>query len=313
MNKNWSNNENKNSVWYTLENDIKDILKWNLSQEEIDRLWTKFRGSYYPVKDLLDWQIRNTWEPYFEHIIRCLKILFYEFQELVIPEHASIIIQLIILHDLVENTNIDIASVKRFKWYEVGEMLDDLTKNNWTTYIENKDHKETVNLAFNSYMLDEKYDITPEYKNKKKNNDLTDDEQQLLNNYDDLKNIYKKIRNNQYHQNLLNIVNKYKKTDVDSSVKIKIYITILVKAIDRLDNLRTTELYTTWNDDNLEKALRKIEETKLHYNILFLSVEPELYNEIIIEIERLETYIELHNIQEFTEDNILKVFPHSNK
>lgn len=76
---------------------------------------------------------------------------------------------------------------------------------------------------------------------------------------------------------------------------------IEVKFYDRIDNLKSTEVYTTFSKDNIIKAKRKIEETKKYFYKISKEFDyiiwTNFYWIISDEVEKLEEFIKNNNIE----------------
>jgi hypothetical protein len=110
------------------------------------------------------------------------------------------------------------------------------------------------------------------------------------------------INFNTFYNYALDIKNNLNLRMFDSKIE-KICLDALeVKYWDRIDNLSTSEIYDKWNEKNLTKAYRKIEETKKYFYNISKETHPYIANLIIDKVEGLEEYIRIKKQKNTIED-----------
>lgn len=192
-------------------------------------------------------------------------------------------------------------------------------------FIESKSDFEIFEIVKESWILNSKWLISDEYLQRKSYHpeSITVDEKWAEELYDILDEKYKNVRNSKYFSHMLSdkktqyeekieentpclnkfynhalsltaSVNLWIKIDKES-VKQIILDAIEVKFRDRIDNLRTTEIYTNYNEKNSYKAKRKIQETKEYFYQIAKEFDmlmwTDFFNLIKYEIDKLELLI----------------------
>ena len=92
----------------------KKILDFLNSEEQKKQYEKAFNLAYFTSKLKFDWYKRDSWEPYFEHLERTATIILEEFEN---PSFEKVILAL--LHDIVEDTDIDPNKLKEFFFWRM--------------------------------------------------------------------------------------------------------------------------------------------------------------------------------------------------
>lgn len=224
----------------------------DISENEKESLLQKLNLAYELSKNEFNKKNRDNWERYFDHLKEVAFIVLREFKN---PNLEKILIAL--LHDIIEDTDIDFYILKKLFGVKVAIWVLALSKEK--IKINNIFHKFKIN---NSWFLDENWNIKEEIKIKKKNNELNEKELKILRIFEH----YKEIRNKKYCStfstfwtklnHIKSIAKKYK-IKLTKEELIEITKNVLdVKYADRIHNLSTQ-----WDPNNLEKVEQKIEET----------------------------------------------------
>lgn len=208
-------------------------------------------------------------------------------------------------------------------------------------FLESKNDFELFEMIENIGILNSKWLISDEYYQKEtyEPEKITPEERWAKKTYEKIDKKYKDIRNADYFSHMLSeesvvcesqqekiakntpCLNKFYNHALsitmspnlrirlsDNELKQVCLDSIEVKFWDRIDNLKSTEIYKIYSEENIEKAKRKIEETKNYfYNIakefdnimwtnfhLLISNEVEKLEEFIKEIERDSNFHELY-------------------
>jgi hypothetical protein len=94
-----------------------------------------------------------------------------------------------------------------------------------------------------------------------------------------------------FHNYTLELKKKHKIRIRDSKLKEICYEALEVKYWDRIHNLMTAEIKHVLSEQNLNKARRKIDETKKYFYNISRETHPYIADLIIEEVNRLEKYI----------------------
>lgn len=192
-------------------------------------------------------------------------------------------------------------------------------------FIESKTDFELFDIVKESWILNSKWLISDEYLQRKSYHpeSITPEERWVEELYDTIDEKYKDIRNakyfshmlsdkkvdyeekidenthclNKFYNHALSLVaspNLWIKIDKET-IKQIVLDAIEVKFRDRIDNLRTTEIYSVYNEKNAHKAKRKIGETKKYFLLISKEFDKlmwtDFYNLIKSEIDKLELLI----------------------
>lgn len=186
----------------------------------------QFRTAYFLMKDKFSKIFRNSWERYFEHL-RSVTEWVLDFKN---PSVRKSIIA--ILHDSIEDTDIDFHTLKILFWPEIAIAVQGLSKEPWEKYLDEDIDVEQVRA-------DEKQ------RAKQKRNEIYFSHYAS---FDTMKKHLKSIA----QENGLDIS--------EEELNVLTQETIDVKLADRIHNLQTQ-----WNPDDLETVKRKIEETEEYF------------------------------------------------
>lgn len=234
---------------------VDKIYNWDIEKNnEFKSLKRKIWAAYEIMKDQFSETFRDDWERYFEHL-REVTNLVLEF----IPNPNSEKVLIALLHDSIEDTDIDYHVVKVLFWSKIAIAVEWLSKKDSNLYLDENEKNEFNEL--------------------KRNNELSSDR------YLELKNIWKERRNSDYFSHLesfesmkqyvIQLVNNDNLNLSDTETE-EITINIIdVKLADRIHNLSTQ-----WDENNIDKVRRKIDETKKYFLNIAEEVNIKAYNRI---------------------------------
>lgn len=218
---------------------------WVEIREAKEELY-KMEMSYIIAKDAHRKQYRESWERYFEHVREVAHIVL---RELPNPSLKKVIIA--ILHDIVEDTDVDYHTIKNLFWSEIADWVLKISKNDFSFYIENiKDR----NLRNDARFI---------YWKKSRWGELSTEELKKLKH---INSVLKWIRNVDYFWHM---------KDLDND-------TLDVKFADRIHNLRTQ-----WSCSK-DKIIRKIKETEEYFMDLAKRRNYKAYELMLVEINKLK-------------------------
>ncbi len=340
MSNNWINQINfyskdkyMNSIW-----EFRDIywkkklsperhieVMWNEARKQIfwentislreKKLLQKFLWTYWMTKSLFQESSRNSWERYFDHLLRVAYSILYKSNK---PTLRKFLIAM--RHDWIEDTNKDFIWLAQDIWEDISLWVLLISKPPFADFIDNETDKNDFNTVKSSWILNRKWTLRDSFKVKLKWwEKLRNREKNALKIYNQLELKYKWVRNDVYFSHMSNLyafftharklISKHK---IHIEVPIEIsdeneafereniinqicYDALEVKFFDRIDNLSTTEVYWNFNESNIRKAKRKIEETKKYF--YWISIEfdeihwTNFFEQIVNQVESLEKYI----------------------
>ncbi len=136
-----------------LELDFFSLLEnHNFSKKELE----KINQAYFLSKAKFKWNKRDSWEDYFEHLVRTASIILYEFEK---PTAEKIILSL--LHDIVEDTSILFDTIKLTFWHKILESIKNISKKDKNlagldSKYRKKEYFERINKLTNDLEIDVK-------------------------------------------------------------------------------------------------------------------------------------------------------------
>lgn len=237
---------------------IDNIYNWNIEDnEEFRETYRNIWTAYNLMKQKFSEVIRDDWERYFEHL-RAVTNIILEF----IPEPNKEKVLIALLHDSIEDTNIDFHTLDILFWSKIAIAVVWLSKKDWVLYVSEKEILENYQNSNDFYKL------------------VESDEEEIL------KSIWKERRNEEYfgHLELFDSMLNYVKTIIEEeniewlteNEIIDITKNIIdVKLADRIHNLSTQ-----WDENNLDKVKRKIDETKDYFLDIAKETNPIAYEKL---------------------------------
>lgn len=263
----------QNSLWNTVFENTELIQeKWiehffceinkvfNLNNKDKKKIWK----AYNYCKEKFSNKYRNNWEKYFEHLeqVSLISIEIFEKELNKIKKnkilHRTLVDRIIIalLHDIIEDTNVDFNEIKDLFWINIAIAVQALSKNK----INIKENSDKI-LLKSSWILDKNWEIKKDVKLKIKKWELSYIEEIWL----DIFNKYRHERNNEYFSRFESFESMYKyiksiSKNLNNEELKRITKNVLnIKYADRIHNLRTQ-----WDEKNISKVYRKLVETE-HY------------------------------------------------
>lgn len=283
----------------------KALEKSNISPEERDNILQALNASFWTNKYKFQYLNRNTWWRYFDHLVRVIRYVlsnnptvtealmamnhdiledtdfsFYTLKDLLTPqEEVALWVYLISKKpfvDFIEDKN-DLVLLEKIKktWILNNKwLLSDTFKfirefhpsklteeqrnaEEWFLELEEK-YKNIRNEKYFSHMLSDS-----------KSNDLFYADNLTLKDYPSLNKFYNHALSLVSWDNpILDLWFSFRDTkwNIKNDKIKKICLEALkVKFLDRIDNLRTTEVYSSYSKWNISKAYRKIDETKTYF------------------------------------------------
>lgn len=284
---NWSPERKVEVFWHMIEECIYNNSGW--SEERINKSLQAFTNAYELVKYKFQNIERNTGGRYFDHLVRVMESVIKNTKE---PSIKKTLIA--ICHDLIEDTDIDFYTLKSILGTHValGTLL--ISKEPIHVFLNSED-LEILRSIERTGILNLKSIPSDEFLQRKSYNpdSLSTIEKEAFAQYKTLEGKYKTIRDKAYFSHMFsdgeNIYSKQVNEKTPSintfynhaisllenthtplniwypELKQIIFDALEVKFWDRIDNLRTTEIYNHWSEKNLKKAQRKIGETKKYF------------------------------------------------
>lgn len=319
--KNWSP-ERQIEVFWKL---VKKYVYWNstLPEQKIDKSMQAFNWAYWLAKLKFQNIKRNTGWRYFDHLIRVMQYLIISSKN---PSIKKTIIA--ICHDIIEDTDITFTTLKEIFWSHIALWVLIISKNPTKWFIGDRNDYDLFKIIDESWILNSKWLIWDEYLQRKTYypESITDEERFLETTYKKLERKYKQKVSLEYfshilaedwdvfnevedkinaltpclnkfynHALLLAYRSEFRVKLTKDEIKGICMESLEVKFWDRIDNLRTTEIYENLDEVNINKAKRKIYETKTYfYKIVkeFDFIEwTDLYSIMSWEVQKLEEFI----------------------
>lgn len=290
-----------------------------LSEERITKALQAFTNAYELAKYKFQDIERNTWGRYFDHLVRVMQYVIQHTKE-----HSIKKTLIAICHDLIEDTDVDFSTLRSIFGTHIalGTLL--ISKEPIKKFIKQEDIKIFHEIE-RVWILNQKWLPSDEFLQRKSYHSeyITPDEIMAEDRYQILEEKYKDIRNAKYFSHMLSdgtyeyeeviaentpCMNKFYNYALSflassrlhlklSSQEVQqiVFDALEVKFWDRIDNLRTTEIYDDFNEKNLKKAQRKMQETKdffYHISKEFDTLKgTQFYRLIKTEILKMEKYI----------------------
>jgi hypothetical protein len=305
-------------------NDMDD----DLSEEDKDYLMQFFNWSYWTSKAKFQSLERNVWWRSFDHLIWVTYLMLYfskepTFSKVLISMFHDIIEDTDIDFDWIKKTHwnpytalwveliskepfynfinqdsndykifesIKNSGIKYHKWIlnDKNILSDDFIRRK----LKNKEKYKEKRLNWEEYNL---------LSEREQDDNISPEEWEAYDNYKILESKYKEIRNKFYFNHMINfdtfhnytleLKKKHKIRIRDSKLKEICYEALEVKYWDRIHNLMTAEIKHVLSEQNLNKARRKIDETKKYFYNISRETHPYIADLIIEEVNRLEKYI----------------------
>jgi len=283
----------------------KNISYWKLNNEEVDDLMQIFNGSYWLVKAKFQYIERNTWWRYFDHIIRVTYLMLKKSKN---PTFDKTLISM--NHDIIEDTDITFQSLKDILSLEqVAFWVLLISKKPFWDFINNIKDYNTFQEIKNSWIINSKWFLSDAFLIDIKNNpdSINNEKTEFLKQYKKLFKKYKEKKNDfffshmknykTFYQHALSLKKEYWINLSNEEIEKIALETLEVKYWDRIDNLQTSEIYTDFNKENLEKAKRKLKETEKYFYEISKETHPYIHELIKSEIERLRAHIIVKEIE----------------
>lgn len=290
-----------------------------LSEERITKALQAFTNAYELAKYKFQDIERNTGGRYFDHLVRVMQYVIQHTNE-----HSIKKTLIAICHDLIEDTDVDFSTLKSIFGTHIalGTLL--ISKEPIKKFIKQEDIQKFHQIE-RVWILNQKWLPSDEYLQKKSYSPehITPEELEAEQMYESLEEKYKDVRNAKYFSHMMSdgsyeceekidentpCINKFYnhalsllaspnlslKVDKQTVQQI-VFDALEVKFWDRIDNLRTTEIYDDFNEKNIKKAQRKMQETKdffYHISKEFDTLKgTQFYKLIKTEILKMERYI----------------------
>lgn len=252
------------------------VLGWAMTiyQAEIELL--KINQAYALAKRKFQEIFRDSWERYFEHLRNvAYNILEHD------PNANLDKVLIALLHDIIEDTDIDYNTIQDIFWHKIAIAVEAISKKPISKYIlkswNEEDIAEFNEIKNNWNILNSKWEIKAVVKKNKKREKCSPIELRYIKRFEKLKIKYKEIRNQDYFWHLESVevfeshINKTYLANSNhplSGVEIKEIAenALVVKFMDRLDNMKTIWSFKNWDR---QEILKKAKETmKYFYKIL---------------------------------------------
>jgi len=276
-------------------------LFWHIKLNQTEQEKLKFLKQSYEISRAKMYNIkRNDWTDTFDHLLR----VTYYILESKNPTLLKVLIAL--NHDNLEDTDIDFNWLKVTYWIpDIALWVDIISKKPFCNFIEDSKIKWSDYQNFEKieeiWILNDKWLLSDDFLTRNQNNNTSKEEKNALSEYKILEKKYKRIRNetnfnhmlnfNTFYSHTLRQRNIYKLRITTDKVRLIALDALEVKYWDRIDNLKTSEIYTIFNEQTLKKARRKIKETEKYFYDISKKTHQYIHVLIKQEVERLRTYI----------------------
>lgn len=316
----WPNISKRWGHIWLMEREVSKVLFWvsEISEEQV-KLLEMFYGAYSNIKFLFQNSDRKTWERYFNHILRVAYSLLYLSEK---PTFRKILIAM--FHDVIEDTDKTFLWLSETYWDEIAFWVHLISKAPCHHYISlNEDIAQFASIK-NSSILNRKWTLSNAFRIKvKSNNELSEQEKSDYSIYLELSKKYKQARNEDFfsHMKYLDSFLRFAseeatrlefRPNLPNNVidieweKNKIVAenaldALEVKFFDRIDNLKTSEVYSDFSDENIEKTKRKIEETKKYFLVIAkdydnlmnskYGISTNFYEQLLFQVNYLEEFL----------------------
>lgn len=315
--KNWSPERQVEVFWHMVEKNIYHSLE--LSEERKNKALQAFTNAYELVKYKFQDIERNTGWRYFDHLIRVMQYVILNTKE---PSIKKTLIA--ICHDLIEDTDIDFYTLKSIFGTYIALATVIISKEPIYVFLNAEDEKVLERIQ-EVWILNLKWIPSDEFLQRKSYNpeSITSEELDAFQEYKALEEKYKNMRDENYFLHIhaqkweeykykidprTPCMNKFFSHAISllsgthTPLKISypeisqiIFDALEVKFWDRIDNLRTTEIYNEWSEKNLKKAERKTKETMKYFFAISKEFDmlrgTDFYNIMRKEVIKIQEYI----------------------
>ncbi len=251
------------------------------SETEVRDKMQKFNIAYILCKYKFQDIKRSSWERYFDHLLGVLDLYLENEKE---PTINGVLIA--ILHDIVEDTDIDGETLDYLFWLDVSySVCNDLSKSSVEIYTRGTEDEAFFDTEIESWFLNLKWDLSDSIKKKKYFGTLTPQEKNTLQQFQDIEKKHKKQRNTEYFKCFLE---KGMKDDLSKEQKRNLRI----KCYDRLHNTKTLLWFLPEDRTDEEKMqkwfnkiLSKIDETITYFLPITAKHFPEIHDILVRELD----------------------------
>lgn len=220
--------------------------------------------AYALAKEHFEGKNRKTGERYFEHLREVTNIII-SWELWIKPTLDQVVIA--ILHDIIEDTDIDKVTLLKLFWENVANAVEKLSKQKWQNYIVSPVDRELV-ATIEAKRKDKKLYPLEDTQSWEEDNPWSFYlERSVYSRYYEIKENAKNLCRHDYFSQL---------NDLEDDI-------LNIKFADRLHNLRTQ-----WDPENKDKVRRKIKETKDFILPVAKIRNIKAYNALLLEVEKLE-------------------------
>lgn len=257
--------------WLTKMSDLilKNIFNWtNEDSEEFKSIYRNVASAYTVMKDQFAEIMRDDWERYFEHL-RAVTNIVLDF--IPNPNREKVLIAL--LHDAIEDIpEFDFKVIKALYWPKIAIAVQAVSKNNWKDYLNDNELSLLNNLdTENQERIIEIEKIWKERRNK-----------EYFGHIDSIESMIEHVKDIIF-ENWIGWLTEEEIVEIAKNA-------IDVKLADRIHNLSTQ-----WDENNVEKTIRKIKETKDYFLKIAKETNSTAFDMIKSLILDLETKVENYN------------------
>jgi (p)ppGpp synthase/HD superfamily hydrolase len=243
-----------------LYNYIKDQLFWNseLSKNEIWKLMEPINSIYTSVKMKTFWTYRENNERVLLHYRETAYIIIDNFKHLNLNK-----IQISLLHDLIEDTNISFQTINELYWTQIALWIEAISKKPIFNFIDNKTEYKKI---IDSWIIDKHWDLTKKIKENIlfKKNKLSYLENNATKYFDKAKEkrkieYFSRFKSKDSMKKYIIQISKENQINwVNNEELNQIVLDVFdVKFADRIHNLKTQ-----WDPENIKKVRKKVKETQ---------------------------------------------------
>ncbi len=213
---------------------------------------------------------RDSWERYFEHLLAVVDLYLGNESK---PTFEWVMIA--ILHDVIEDSDIDKETLEVLFWKEIASWVDTLSKPSVEKYVLTEGEEEFFIKWIDSWFLNSSWEVSDDILRREKDLQLTEEENLKLDEHKKINAKYKKQRNIEYFKKFRE---KWLKDNLspaeNRNTRIKIY--------DRIHNTITLTWFWIWK---IDKIFQKIDETIEYFLPITSKHYPDLHEKLVKELD----------------------------
>lgn len=232
---------------------------------------------------------RSSGERYFEHLLAVVDLYLDNEKN---PTFNWVMIAL--LHDIIEDSDIDCDTLSYLFGEQIAHWVQSLSKKSVQIYLKKDTEKDDFEKWKEEWILNEDYQISDSFQNKKYLGELDNEELSIYKKYKRIHKKYRNLRNIEYFDSFLEWWLRDDLWPEDTTnVRVKIY--------DRIHNVTTFSWF--WID-NIDKIFSKIDETITYFLPITQRHHPDLHEILVRELKKIMEFLQLEIQKNFWEEQI---------